>query len=109
MSDAISAHGTLISINGQEIAEVRDITSPAMTRNVFDASTHNDDDNSVAVGIRRKGPLTAPPRRAPTCQKVVRPPDTRAHLTDDGVAYSGGRTAHLLLGRISLALKSFRL
>jgi hypothetical protein len=57
-NDAISAHGTIIRMNGNVIGRVRDIKGPARTRNVFDASTHNDEDNIVVVGIRRKGPLT---------------------------------------------------
>ncbi len=57
-NDAISAHGTILRMNGNVVGRVRDITGPPRTRNVFDASTHNDDDNIVVVGIRRKGPLT---------------------------------------------------
>jgi hypothetical protein len=58
MSDAISSHGTIVKRNGTEIGELRDITSPALTRNTFDTSNQNDDDDSYVVGIRRKGDLS---------------------------------------------------
>lgn len=57
-NDAISAHGTLLYVNGIVVGRVRDISGPVKTRNIFDASTHNDDDDIVVVGIRRKQPLT---------------------------------------------------
>lgn len=58
MSNGISAHGTTIKRNGVLIAELRDITSPALTRNTIDTTTHNDDEDSFVVGIRRKGDMT---------------------------------------------------
>jgi|PlaIllAssembly_1097288.scaffolds.fasta_scaffold58972_3 hypothetical protein len=58
MSDAISAHGTIVKRNNIEVGELRDITTPALTRNTFDTSNQNDDDDSYVVGIRRKGDLT---------------------------------------------------
>lgn len=58
MSNAISAHGTLVKRNGTTIGELRDISMPALTRNTFDTSNQNDDDDSYVVGIRRKGDLT---------------------------------------------------
>jgi hypothetical protein len=58
MSDAISSHGTIVKRNDTEIGELRDITPPALTRNTFDTSTQNDDDDSYVVGIRRKGDLS---------------------------------------------------
>jgi hypothetical protein len=58
MSNAISAHGTIVERNGVEIGELRDITPPALTRNTFDTTTQNDDDDSYVVGIRRKGELS---------------------------------------------------
>lgn len=57
-SNAISAHGTLISRNGTEIAELRDITPPALTRNTIETSSQNSSDDSYVVGIRRKGELS---------------------------------------------------
>lgn len=58
MSDAISSHGTLLKRNGTTIAELLDITPPALTRNTFDTSNQNDADDSYIVGIRRRGDLT---------------------------------------------------
>jgi hypothetical protein len=58
MSNAISSHGTVVKRNGTTIGELRDITSPALTRNTFDTSNQNDADDSYVVGIRRKGDLT---------------------------------------------------
>lgn len=56
-SHGISAHGTLIKRNGVHIAELRDITLPALTRKAIETTTHNSDDDSYVVGIRRKGEL----------------------------------------------------
>jgi hypothetical protein len=56
-SNAISAHGTIIKRNGDPIAELRDITPPALTRKPIETTTHNSDDDSYVVGIRRKGEL----------------------------------------------------
>ncbi len=58
MSAGISAHGTTIKRNGTLIAELRDITPPALTRNTIDTTTHNDGEDSYVVGIRRKGDMT---------------------------------------------------
>ena len=58
MSAGISAHGTTIKRNGTLIAELRDITPPALTRNTIDTTTHNDNEDSYVVGIRRKGDMT---------------------------------------------------
>lgn len=56
-SNGISAHGTIIKRNGTEIAELKDITLPALTRKPLDTTTQNSDDDSYVVGIRRKGEL----------------------------------------------------
>lgn len=56
-SNGISAHGTIIKRNGTAIAELKDITPPPLTRNPIDTTTHNSDDDSYVVGIRRKGEL----------------------------------------------------
>ena len=56
-SNGISAHGTIIKRNSENIAEVKDITLPALTRKPIDTSTHNSDDDSYVMGIRRKGEL----------------------------------------------------
>ena len=57
-SNGISAHGTLIARNGVNIAELKDITPPPLTRKPIDTTTQNSDDDSYVVGIRRKGELT---------------------------------------------------
>jgi cell pole-organizing protein PopZ len=56
-SNGISAHGTIIKRNGTAIAELKDITPPPLTRKPIDTTTHNSDDDSYVVGIRRKGEL----------------------------------------------------
>ena len=56
-SNGISAHGTIIKRNGRAIAELKDITPPALTRKPIDTTTHNSNDDSYVVGIRRKGEL----------------------------------------------------
>jgi len=56
-SNGISAHGTIIKRNGTAIAELRDITPPPLSRNPIETTTHNSDDDSYVVGIRRKGEL----------------------------------------------------
>lgn len=40
-----------------EIAELRDITPPGLTRNPIEMTTHNEEDDSYIVGIRRHGEL----------------------------------------------------
>jgi hypothetical protein len=56
-SNGISAHGTIIKRNGSAIAELKDITPPPLTRKPIETTTHNSDDDSYVVGIRRKGEL----------------------------------------------------
>jgi hypothetical protein len=56
-SNAISAQGTIIRRNGVDIAELRDITPPALSRNPIETTMHNSEDDSYVVGIRRKGEL----------------------------------------------------
>ena len=58
MSNAISSHGTLVKRNGTTVGELRDITPPALTRNTFETTNQNDEDDSYVVGIRRKGELS---------------------------------------------------
>lgn len=63
-NQATSAHGTLIARNPlgagsfATIGELRDITPPPLTRNAIETSSHNEDDDSYVVGIRRKGEMT---------------------------------------------------
>lgn len=56
-SNGISAHGTIVKRNGTPIAELKDITPPALSRKPIDTSTQNSDDDSYVMGIRRKGEL----------------------------------------------------
>jgi hypothetical protein len=66
MSDAISAHGTIIARQNDgtglfvEIGELGDITPPSLGRNNEDVSTHNDDIDAYVQGILRRGELTFP-------------------------------------------------
>lgn len=70
----ISAQGTVIArsidpnwpdrdpvggaVSFVDIAELRDITPPALQRNTIEMTTHNEDDDAYIVGIRRHGELT---------------------------------------------------
>lgn len=56
-SNGISAHGTIIKRNGVDVAELLDITPPPLSRKPIETTTHNSDDDSYVVGIRRKGDL----------------------------------------------------
>lgn len=40
------------------IAELRDISPPALTRNELETTTHNEGDDAYLVGIRRHGTMT---------------------------------------------------
>src|SRR3954470_22253003 len=57
VSNGISAHGTIIKRNAVAIAELKDITPPALSRKPIETSTHNSSDDSYVVGMRRKGEL----------------------------------------------------
>jgi hypothetical protein len=57
-SNGISAHGTIIRRNHVDIAELKDITPMPLTRKAIETTTHNSDDDSYVVGIRRKGDLS---------------------------------------------------
>lgn len=74
MPEGISAQGTVIArsidpnwppdapqggpVSYVDIAELRDITVPALTRNEIEMTTHNEEDDSYIVGIRRHGSMT---------------------------------------------------
>lgn len=65
MSNAISAQGTLIArapaatpSTYTNIAELNNITPPALTRNPIETTNHNDLDDSYIVGIRRHGEMS---------------------------------------------------
>ena len=57
MSNAISAHGTLVKRASVTIGELMDITPPSLLRNTFDTTNQNDADESFVVGVKRKGEL----------------------------------------------------
>jgi hypothetical protein len=64
MGDAISAQGTIIERDPlgagafAAIAELRDISGPALSRNPIETTNHNDPDENFVVGIRRYGEVT---------------------------------------------------
>lgn len=70
MSDAnpaIGSHGTVIEHQPAltpgvftPVGELGDITMPGLSRNEFDASTHNRDIDSYVTGILRRQPVTFP-------------------------------------------------
>jgi hypothetical protein len=64
-NNAIFSHGTLIqretapgSTVYTTIAEIMDLTPPALTRNTFETTSHNDSEDSYIVGLKRKGEIT---------------------------------------------------
>ncbi len=64
MGNAISAQGTIIERDPlgvgsfSAIAELRDISGPALSRNPIETTNHNDPDENFVVGIRRYGEIT---------------------------------------------------
>jgi hypothetical protein len=59
MSDALDSHGTLVQRNGVTVAELRDITPPPLTRNSFDVTPQNENDDAYVVGtVKRRGEMT---------------------------------------------------
>jgi Lambda phage tail tube protein, TTP len=67
MSDAISAHGTIIARQPfaspgvfTDIGELGDMTPPALSRNSFDVTTHNDDIDAYVQGVLRRSEVTFP-------------------------------------------------
>jgi hypothetical protein len=74
VQEAMSAQGTIIRrshdpnwpigdpvggpVDFTDIAELRDITLPALTRNALETTTHNELDDTYIVGIRRHGDMT---------------------------------------------------
>lgn len=73
MPDGFSAQGTIVAssqdpnwpptapaggaVSFTDIAELRSITPPALTRNELETTTHNEQDDAYLVGIRRKGTM----------------------------------------------------
>lgn len=64
--NALSGHGTLISRNGTPIAELGDMTPPALTRNEFDTTTQDEDIDSYILGVLRRSAMTFPMNFIPT-------------------------------------------
>lgn len=67
MSNAISAHGTLVSFQKTPggaftaIGEIGgDIVPPSMSRNAIEVTTHNDDIDAFVGGVLRRGEVTFP-------------------------------------------------
>ena len=65
MPQAISAQGTLIARAPEltpgvftTIGELRNITPPPLMRNPIETTSHNEEEESFVVGIRRKGEMT---------------------------------------------------
>jgi len=62
--NALSGHGTKIDVQltpggvFSEIAELRDITPPGLSRNEFDATTQNEDIDSYVLGVLRRELVT---------------------------------------------------
>lgn len=65
-----SGHGTMIAVQlyvsgavqstFTDIAEMGDVTPPALMRNEFDATTQNEDIDSRVMGVLRRGDFTVP-------------------------------------------------
>lgn len=72
MTLAISAHGTVVSVQltpgstWTEIAEQGDVTPPEMSRNEFDATTQEKDIDAYVLGVLRRGSFTQPLNFLPT-------------------------------------------
>lgn len=67
MSDAISAHGTMIEWQATpggaftEIGEIAgDIVVPSLSRNPIEVTTHNDDIDAFVLGVLRRAEMTFP-------------------------------------------------
>lgn len=78
--NALSGHGTKIDVQltpgsiFTEIAELRDITPPGLSRNEFDATTQNEDIDSYVLGVLRREAVTIAMNFIPTN-------NTQDHLT----------------------------
>lgn len=72
-SEGMSAQGTLVArspdpnwptvgtgdpLSFTNIAELRELTPPALTRNEIELTNHNNEDDEYIVGIRRHGTMT---------------------------------------------------
>lgn len=70
--NALSGHGTNVDYQQTpggawvEISEVKDVNSPGLTRNEFDASTQNDDIDAYVTGLLRREATTLSINYVPT-------------------------------------------
>lgn len=67
MSNAISAHGTIVAWQPtpggafSELGEIAgDIMAPSLSRNSIEVTTHNDDIDSYVLGVLRRDEITFP-------------------------------------------------
>jgi hypothetical protein len=67
MSDAISAHGSIVAWQAtpggafSDIGEIAgDIVVPSLSRNPIEVTTHNDDIDAFVLGVLRRGMCTFP-------------------------------------------------
>src|SRR6186713_1298756 len=78
--NALSGHGTKIDVQLEpggewvEVAELRDITPPGLSRNEFDATTQNEDIDSYVLGVLRRETVTVQMNFIPSAE-------THDHLT----------------------------
>lgn len=63
-NNALPSHGTLIQYEDPAapgswitVAELGDLTPLQLSRNTFETTAHNDDEDSFVVGLKRKGDL----------------------------------------------------
>jgi hypothetical protein len=57
MSEGISAQGTLVSRNGNNVGELLEVTFPELSRKEIELTNHQDNDDAFTVGMRRRGNL----------------------------------------------------
>lgn len=67
MSEAISAHGTIVAWQPtpggafEDIGEIAgDVVVPSLSRNPIEVTTHNDDIDAFVLGVLRRGMCTFP-------------------------------------------------
>jgi hypothetical protein len=71
--NSMSGHGTIFAYQSvltptvfTDVAELGDITPPALSRNEFDSTTQNEDIDSYVLGVLRRGAMTMPINYIPT-------------------------------------------
>jgi hypothetical protein len=55
---AVSAHGMVITFNGDSVEELGDVTIPALTRKAVEDTKHSSEDDVYAIGHRSYGNLS---------------------------------------------------